>query len=136
MTTTAQMNLAFEPGLTARWRTLEDCVQYVVLNARGGVDTVAAALDMAPSELSRRLAAHTAAKEGDTNNRPLRVGDFIRIIEATGDHRPIFWLLERFMSDPEAQRTAALQQLAMLAPLVAGLAEQAGVTIPKARGRR
>jgi hypothetical protein len=132
----AQMNLSFEPGLTAQFRTLEDCVQHVVLTARGGVDAVATVIDMAPGELSRRLSAHSHAKEGDSNNRPLRVGDFIRIIEITGDHRPIFWLLERFLSDPEAQRTAAFQQLAMLAPLIAGLAEQAGVSIPKSKGRR
>mgnify|MGYP001592531136 CR=1 FL=1 len=51
----AQLALSFEPGLTARFRTLEDCCQHVVLTSRGGVDGVAAHLDMAPSELSRRL---------------------------------------------------------------------------------
>ena len=42
-------------------------------------------------------------------------------------------LAEKFLRDPEAQRTAAIQQLAMLAPIMAALAEQAGVSIPKGR---
>lgn len=136
MKAAAQMNLVFEPGLTARWRTLEDCMLHVVLTARGGVDGIAVKIDMAPGELTRRLSAHTHAKEGDPNNRPLRVGDLIKILEATGDHRPIYWLLERFMSDPQARRTAAFEQLAMLAPLIADLAAEAGVPIPKGKGRR
>lgn len=135
MNATAQLALSFEPGLTARFRTLEDCCQHVVLTHRLGVDGVAAKLDMAPSELSRRLNAHLAAKEGDPSNRPLRVADMIGIVEATADHRPIYWLLEKFMSDPEAQRAAAMQQIALLGPLLVGLLEQAGVELPKAKRR-
>lgn len=128
---TTQLPLSFEPGLTAQHRTLEDCLAAVVHNFRGGVEAVAAHLDMAPSELSRRLNAHVQAKEGDASNRPLRVADLIGIIEATADFRPIYWLAESFLRDPEAQRTAAIQQLGQLAPVLLALAEQAGVHISK-----
>lgn len=90
---------------------------------------------MAPSELSRRLNSHVLNHAGDPNNRPLRVSDLIGIMDATGDHRPIYWLAERFLRDPESQRTSAIQQLAMLAPIMAALAEQAGVSLPKKAGR-
>lgn len=135
MNAPAQLALSFDPGLTSRHRTLEDCLSAVVHGSRIGVEGCAAHLDMAPSELSRRLNAHVLAHVGDVNNRPLRVSDLIGIMEATGDFRPVYWMAERFLRDPEAQRTAAIQQLAMLAPLLASLAEQAGVTMPT-KGRR
>lgn len=129
----SQLALSFEPGLTAQHRTLEDCLAAVVHNFRGGVDAVAAHLDMAPSELSRRLNAHIQAKEGDASNRPLRVADLIGIVEATADYRPIYWLAEKFLRDPEAQRTAAIQQIGQLAPILAALVEQAGLSTPRAK---
>lgn len=133
---TTQLSLSFEPGLTARFATIEDCVAHVVHTCRLGVDGVAAKLDMAPSELSRRLNAHTAAKEGDVSNRPLRVDDVIRIVEATNDDRPLYWWIEKRLRDPEATRAAAIQQLAVTLPMVQALVEQAGIEIPKARGGR
>lgn len=136
MQTTTQFSLSYEPGLIARFRTLEDVCAHVVHTSRLGVDGVAARMDMAPSELSRRLNAHTMAKEGDVSNRPLRVTDMLQIMEATDDDRPIFWLIEKRLRDPEAQRTAAMQQLTMVIPLLVSLAEQAGIEIPKARARR
>lgn len=133
MDTSAQLSLAFEPGLTARHRTLEECCAAVVHGHRGGVEGVAARLDMAPSELTRRLNAHAVGREGEPSNRPLRVADLVGIMEATGDCRPIYWLAERFLRDPEAQRTAAIQQLGMLAPMLLALAEQAGLPTKTAR---
>lgn len=135
MTSRGQLSLAFEPGLTARFRHYEDVLAAAVHAYRGGVEAVAAHLDMAPSDLSKRLNSHLAAREGDPHNRPLRVGDGVGIIECTGDMRPVYWLAEKFLRDPETQRTAAIQQLAMLAPIMVALAEQAGVELPKA-GRR
>ena len=133
MAGSGQLALAFEPGLTARYRVFEDVLAAAVHAHRGGVDSVAAHLDMAPSDLSKRLNAHLAAKEGDPSNRPLRAADAFGIIEATGDFRPIYWLAEKFLRDPESQRTAAIQQLAMLGPIMVALAEQAGVKVPKVR---
>lgn len=133
MNARTQLPLDFEPGLTARHRTLEDCIAAVVHGYRGGMDSVAATLDMSPSELSRRLNAHIQAKEGDVSNRPLRVADLVGIVKATGDMRPIYWLAESFMGDPDSRRDAAVQQLAMLAPIFVTLAEQAGIQLQRKR---
>lgn len=127
MKTHSQLALDFEVGLTARFRRLEDCINHTVLNYTKGMEAVAAALDQSPSELSRRLNAHLAQKEGDVNNRPLRVADMVGTMEETKDYRPIFWLVERFMRDPEVQRTQAIHQLAQVMPYVTALIEQAGI---------
>lgn len=133
MNTHAQMPLNFEVGLTARFRRLEDCIGHTVLNYAKGMEAVAGALDQSPSELSRRLNAHLAQKEGDSNNRPLRVSDMVGTLQETKDYRPIFWLIESFLRDPEVQRTQAIHALAQVLPYVQTLVEQAGVQMKAAK---
>lgn len=125
-----QLSLDFQPGLTQQYRRIEECIAATVTSTRGGTEKIAGALDMAPSELSRRLNAHLPAKEGDANNRPLRVSDFTQILEETRDFRPIYWLIEKFLRDPEVARGAALQQIAVLMPSLLSLFEQAGIAVP------
>ncbi len=125
-----QLSLNFEGGLTARFRSLREVVQSAVLTSNLGVTGVAGKMDMGHSELSRRLDA------GAADNRPLRVDDLVAIIEHTGDHRPIYWLVERFLQSPEIKRTMAIDQLAGLMPQIAELVRQAGATPPPQRGRR
>lgn len=127
MTAHSQLSLNFEPGLTAKFKRLEDVLLATVINYSGGLDKVASRMDMSPSELTRRLNAHVAAKEGDFNNRPLRVSDMSEIIDETRDYRAIFWLIEKFLRDPEAQRTQAINQLAAVMPAIQQLLEQAGL---------
>lgn len=131
-----QLSLNFEPGLTARHRRLEDCVVHTVHNHREGVDGIASSLDMGGSELSRRLNAHLEATEGSANNRPLRVADLIGIMRSTKDYRPIYWLIEEFLQDPDARRDFALSQLPAALELLTAIAEQAGVAIPAGKGKR
>ena len=125
-----QLSLNFEGGLTARFRSLREVVQSAVLTSSLGVTGVAGKMDMGHSELSRRLDA------GAADNRPLRVDDLVAIIEHTGDHRPIYWLIERFLQSPEIKRTMAIDQLADLMPQIAELVRQAGAAPSPQRGRR
>ena len=92
---------------------------------------MAGAIDMGPSELSRRLNAHLEAKAGDSNNRPLRVADMVGAMRKTKDYRPIYWLIEEFLQDPEARREIAMQQIPLAVAVLTALAEQAGVQLPK-----
>ena len=127
MNAPTQLNLSFEPGLTVKHRTLEDCCSAVVYNHRGGLESVAASLDMSPSELSRRLNAHAHGRDQETaSNRPLRVSDLVGLLEATGDLRPVYWLIEKYLRDPETQRAQAISQLALLMPQLEALLEQSG----------
>lgn len=113
--------------MTAKFKRLEDVLLATVINYSGGLDKVASRMDMSPSELTRRLNAHVAAKEGDFNNRPLRVSDMFEIVDETRDYRAIFWLIEKFLRDPEAQRTQAINQLAAVMPAIQQLLEEAGL---------
>lgn len=129
-----QLSLNFEPGLTTRFKSLEDCIAHVVHNSRRGVDGVAQDIDMGASELSRRLNAHLDAKVGDVSNRPLRVADLVGVMRSTKDFRPIHWLIEAFLQDPAAMRDLAMAQIPQAVALLTALAEQAGVPLQKRRG--
>lgn len=119
--------LDFQTGLTAQFPRLEDVLTAVVYGSRIGLNGVAARLDQSPSELSRRL-----NRESD-DHRPARVQDMVGIIEATGDLRPIYWMIEKFMESPEARMARATDQLASILPMVAELAAQAGISTKAGR---
>jgi hypothetical protein len=123
MKPSSQLALDFEPGLTVKFKTLTEVVAASVYGARGGLSAVAADLDVAPSDLSRRL----SSENGD--NRPLTVEQLDKIIASTGDMRPIYYLIEKHLQDPEATRNQAIQQLAQVMPIVQALIEQAGLPV-------
>jgi hypothetical protein len=112
-----QLQLNFEPGLTAQFKTLEDCLATCVYGSRQGLQGAASEADQSPSEMSRRL--------NKTDALPLRVSDMIAALDATRDLRPIYWLIERYIQDPEAMKALAAQQIVTLLPQLLALAEQA-----------
>ena len=116
-----QLTLNFTPGLTAQYRSLREVAAAAVYASRKGVSGVAGDLDMSPTDLTKRLNLDGAEP------RPLRVEDLEGIIESTGDCRPIYWLIERFLRDPESVKQQAVSQLAVLVPQLLELARQAGV---------
>lgn len=122
-----QIEFDFEPGLTARFKRLEDVLLHSVHTSRQGVEKVAAHLDQAPSELSRRLTAHLERKEGNENNRPLRVCDLIGVLESTEDYTAVFWLIEKFVRDPGVRQRDAISQISKMLPVLTELVKQADV---------
>lgn len=82
----------------------------------GNQKSIAADLDMSVSEMSRKLA--------DNPNDPVhfqlhRLADLIR---ATGDKRPVYWLIESFLEDSEIKRQRALDEIhALVSALNAAL---------------
>lgn len=115
-----QMTLDFQPGLTAQYRSLREVAAATVYASRKGVAGVAADLDMAPTDLTKRL------NLDGSEPRPLRVDDLTGILSSTGDLRPIYWLIEKFLRDPESARNQAISQLASLLPTIQALVEQSG----------
>lgn len=120
-----QMQLNFEPGLTAQFKTLEDVLSAAVYASRTGLQGCAAAADQSPSELSRRL--------NKVDALPLRVVDMTAVLDETKDLRPVYWLIERYLQDPQARRNALEQQFAQLLPAVITMAEQLGLTGTKGK---
>ena len=123
-----QMTLSLDPGLTGRFRNLRDAIAQGVYQR--GLKRIAAELDMAPGNLSAALA--------DETQRNFSVDALELYIERTGDHTPIYYLIERFLGDQGANQAEAVAALmTQLQSAVAALA-QAGVTLPPApaKGRR
>lgn len=119
----SQLSLDFHPGITVQHKTLTSVTAATVYGHRGGLSAVAADLDTSPSDLTRRLSG------GDEkDNRPLTVEQFDAILASTKDFRPIFWLIEKYLQDPETKKNQAINQLATLVPMIARLVEQAGIT--------
>jgi hypothetical protein len=105
-----QLKMDFEPGILEQFRTLKQCVAAVVYSYRGGLSSVAAACDVAPSTLSRMLNEN----EDDPRHLPL---DFLpSIVEVTGDIRPLQWLAAKFIPDDNTRREAALSRIEQLLP--------------------
>ncbi len=94
------MSLSFEPGIAQRHRSLVECVATGIY--KRGLGRIAAMVDEAPSNLSAQLS-------GD--GRRLAVETLEAYIEKTGDLDPIYYLLDKFMGDPETRRLEALARV-------------------------
>ena len=115
-----QFTLNFEPGLTERFRTFDEVIAACVYGSRKGLNTVAGDLDMSPSELTRRL------NRDSDDSRPLRTKDAIGVIESTGDLRPVYWMIEKFLRDPESAKQEAFARLPGLMAALEATLEQVG----------
>lgn len=118
-----QMTLSLEAGLSARYRSLVECVAAGVYQR--GLGRIAAQVDVAPSHLSNQLSG------GD--GRKLAAETLELYIEKTGDLTPIHYLIDKFMRDPAAQQQEALAQLAKFAEALPALMQAAGLQQSKAR---
>jgi hypothetical protein len=105
-----QIELNFEAGLTEQFPEFRDAVRASVYSCGRAFKAVAADLDMSVSELSRKLADNPA----DPVNFPLN--RLPELIEATGDKRPIYWLVEKFLEDAETKRKRNLDTIGDLLP--------------------
>lgn len=112
-----QLKMDFEPGINEQFRTLKQCVAACVYGYRGGLGSVAAACDVSPSALSRML------NENEDDPRHLPIDFLTKIIEATGDIRPLQWLAAKFVPDEDTRRDMALSRIEQMMPaLVEALA--------------
>lgn len=119
MTSKAQYELSFDAGLREQYPNFQHLLQACVSGCGRAHKLVAADLDMTSSELSRKLA--------DNPNDPVhfpvqRLPDLIR---ATGDMRPIYWLIEEFLDDADSKRKRAVDELRSLLPQLQRLVSSA-----------
>lgn len=128
MTAARQHSLMFEPGLTQRYRSLRDVVAHGVYER--GLAAVAGKCDMAPSKLSEKLAG------GNDRPRDLGVEELERYLQVTGDARPIYYLIERFLEDPAVQQAEAMARLTDLVQQLGPLMSAAGVLPANTTRRR
>lgn len=114
---TQQLTLTLEAGVGTRYRSLKECVASGVFQR--GVVAVAGKIDRSPSHLSEALSG------GD--RRKFDLDELERYLETTGDTTPIYYLVAKFLRDPEVSQREALAKLASLAELLPGLLAQAGL---------
>lgn len=114
-----QLSLTLERSLIQQFPSFRDVVRAGVYDCGRQFKAVAADLDMTSSELSRKLADNPA----DPIHFPLQL--LPDLIRATGDKRPVLWLVEAFLDDPEAKRQSAVDRLDKLLPEIAALVKEA-----------
>lgn len=108
----SQLEIDYLPGLQDQFPEFIDCVRASVYGCGRAFKGIAADLDMSTSELSRKLAENP----NDPINFPLKL--LPALLEATGDARPVMWLVSRFMEDRDIKRKRAAEQLIELMPQI------------------
>lgn len=114
-----QLSFNLEYSLVQQFPEFRDCVRASVYSCGRAFKTIAADLDMSVSELSRKLSDNPA----DPVHFPLH--RLAELINATGDKRPVLWLLEMFLDDPAQRRQQAMERLEQLLPELQGLVTEA-----------
>jgi hypothetical protein len=110
VTSTQQLTLDFEPGLTEKHPHLLDCVRASAYTHRNPLKTIAADMDMSQSDLSRKLSGNP------DDPRRFSLDDLERFIDATGDVSPIYWLIAKYLQDEKVKHDRALEELARQLP--------------------
>ena len=116
-----QLTLSFEPGLSERHGNLKSVVREGVYGSKRPIKAIAADMDLSESDLTRKLG------DNPQDPRKFSVCDLERYIQATGDHSPIFYLIEKYQVSTEVKQAQALSELAKMMPQLVALARQAGV---------
>lgn len=113
----SQLVLDFEPGLAERYRSLRECCAAGVY--KHGLGSVAIDLNQAPGNLSVQLS--------DDPSRHFSVDSLETYIEKTGDKTPIFYLVEKFLSDKNAKKDAEQAELLRQFAALQSLMKKAGM---------
>lgn len=112
-----QLTIDFEAGMVERYGSLREVVATGVYQR--GLNRVAIDLDMAPSNLSVQLSQN--------ESRKFSVESLELYIQKTGDLTPIYYLLEKFLSDKTAKQDAAMAKLTSMLADLQPLMKQAGL---------
>lgn len=114
----SQLTLDFEPGLSERHTSCLSVVREGAYTHRNPLKTIAADMDMSQSDLSRKLSANP------DDPRRFTLDDLEKYIAATGDTNPIYYLVEKFLTDDAMRQQRALTQLAKQLPHIMALVKQ------------
>lgn len=119
------LSITYQGGLTHTSRSLRELMQVQVHN-NGGVVAVAGKVDLSPSKLSEKL----SGGDGGGRQRGLTIDELERYIKETGDVSPVHYLVEKFLTCPDAQHAEAIAQFTNLARAMAPLAQSLGIKWP------
>lgn len=111
-----QLTISLDRSLTQQFPNFMDVIRASVYDCGRPFKGIAADLDMSVSELSRRL-----APEGDI---ALLLKNLPELIRATGDKRPVSWLVESFFIDDETKQKRVVDELSKMLPQLHELLKQ------------
>ena len=95
-----QIKLDFEGGITGKYETFMEVVRHAYNESGRQKKSIAADLDISPSDLSRRLADNP----NDTHNfNAEMLSDFIEACGPVGKDI-VYWLVEKHLDDPDRAR--------------------------------
>lgn len=114
---TAQFELNFDAGLTTRFKKFSDCLIASVYSSNVQFKNIAADLDMSPPDFSQKLNPDYLKKNFSIHLLP-------ELLEATGDLTPVYWLVEKFCQDADAQQRQAVNEFLAALPKFLAIAEQ------------
>lgn len=109
-----QLEINFDAGLTRQYPKFKDLLMVVVYGSRAGLSGVAAACDVSPSLLSRMLKTDDDDDKEQKRNLPIEL--LPTIIAETGDLRPVYWLVEKFVPSKDELQRAAMDKIVDLLP--------------------
>lgn len=115
---TAQFELNFAAGLIDLFPSFNDCLSASVYSCGKPFKNIAADMDMSPSHLSRLLNVQQENMHFPAYRLP-------ELIAVTGDKSPIYWLVEKFCQDTDAQAKQAVNEIAALLPKLQALVDRA-----------
>ncbi|TAK45241.1 MAG: hypothetical protein EPO27_10500 [Betaproteobacteria bacterium] len=114
-----QLSFTLESSLVQQFPDFRDVIKASVYSCGRAFKAIAADLDMSVSELSRKLTDNPA----DPVHFPVhRLPELVR---ATGDKRPILWLVESFLDDPDLRKQHAVDRIEQLVPELLALVKEA-----------
>lgn len=119
ITQTNRITIEFQPGLSERHPTALDCVRDCAYTHKSPLKTLAADMDIKPSDLSSKLA------QNPDDPRRFTLDDLEKFLEASGDMRPIYYLVEKYLIENDERQSRALAELIQLAPQLVALIKQA-----------
>lgn len=92
-----QLTLNFEPGYTGSYATCREFIGYLVHQQGRPQKAIAADMDYSPSDLSRKLA------QNPDDSRRFTLDDLERFLSTTGDMRPVYYLIEKYLQSSESE---------------------------------
>jgi len=121
----SQMTLNFEPGLTERHSTCLEVVKQGAYSHRNPLKTLAADMDMSTSDLSRKLS------DNPNDPRKFTLNDLESYLKASGDMTPLYYLIEKYLTDDEIKQKRALGELTKQLPQLMAALKQLGMEVGK-----
>lgn len=116
-----QLKIDFNPDVVVRFPEFKDVVRESVYGCGKSFKVVAAELDMSSSELSRKL------NDNPTDNVNFPLHKLPDLLQATGDLRPLYWLIESFLEDPHAKKQRMVEEASGLVKRLTQLLSQVDV---------